>query len=77
MTMVANWAWFRPQYLPFAAVLDQPYWIWVRYLLPTVLSARPGAGGARACAARRWPCGPCRLVFVFLAKGLNAAVRAA
>ncbi|MER7072450.1 hypothetical protein [Terrabacter sp. NPDC000476] len=41
LTMVANWAWFRPQYLPFAADLDQPWLVWVRYLLPALVFLAP------------------------------------
>lgn len=69
LTMVANWAWFRPQYLPFAESLDQPYWIWIRYLLPTVvllapvLALRRNRRVALVLAAMA-------SVFVFLAKGL-------
>ena len=36
LTLVANWAWYLSQYLPFASDLDQPSWIWVRYVLPTL-----------------------------------------
>ena len=46
LTMVANWAWFRPQYLPFAADLDRPWWIWIRYLLPALVFVAP-AGRVR------------------------------
>ena len=69
LTLSANWAWYLPQYLPFATDLDQPFWIWTRYMLPVLVFAAPLA----ALATRR------RIaivllglagVFVFLAKGL-------
>jgi arabinofuranan 3-O-arabinosyltransferase len=69
LTLSANWAWYLPQYLPFASDLDQPYWIWTRYMQPVLIFAAPLA----ALAARR------RIsmvllgmagLFVFLAKGL-------
>ena len=71
LTMVANWAWFRPQYLPFASALDQPYWIWVRYLLPTLLLLAPvlAVRAHRRAALSLWGMSA---VFVFLAKGINA-----
>lgn len=71
LTMVANWAWFRPQYLPFAGDLDQPYWIWVRYLLPTLLLLVPvlAVRAHRRPALALWGLSA---VFVFLAKGINA-----
>ena len=71
MTLVANWAWFRPQYLPFATSLDQPYWIWVRYLLPTVLLLAPvlAVRAMRRATLALWALSA---VFVFLAKGINA-----
>ena len=71
LTMVANWAWFRPQYLPFAPALDQPYWVWVRYLLPTLLLLAPvlAVRAHRRAALSLWGMSA---VFVFLAKGINA-----
>ncbi|MEV4706339.1 hypothetical protein [Actinoplanes sp. NPDC049316] len=70
LTMVANWAWFRPQYLPFAADLDRPWWVWVRYLLPALVFLAPLLAPRRL---RRLAL--CLLalvlVFVFLAKGLR------
>ena len=71
LTMVANWAWFRPQYLPFATALDQPHWIWVRYLLPTVLLLVPvlAVRATRRAALALWAMSA---VVVFLAKGINA-----
>ena len=41
LTMVANWAWVRPQYLPFAAGLDQPWIVWIRYLIPALVFLAP------------------------------------
>ena len=71
MTMVANWAWFRPQYLPFASALDHPSWIWVRYLLPTLLLLAPvlAVRATRRAALSLWGMSA---VFIFLAKGINA-----
>ena len=69
LTMVANWAWFRPQYLPFAASLDQPAWVWLRYLLPALVFVAPVV----ALKARRrlaLVLVGLTLVVVFLAKGL-------
>ncbi|RZU54392.1 arabinofuranan 3-O-arabinosyltransferase [Krasilnikovia cinnamomea] len=70
LTMVANWAWFRPQYLPFAADLDKPAWIWIRYLLPALVFLAPLLAPRRL---RRLAFGLLALilVFVFLAKGLR------
>ncbi|WP_244945091.1 hypothetical protein [Couchioplanes caeruleus] len=70
LTMVANWAWFRPQYLPYAADLDRPAWIWIRYMLPVVVFAAPLLAPRRL---RRLAFGLLLLilVFVFLAKGLR------
>ena len=70
LTMVANWAWFRPQYLPFAADLDQPGWVWIRYLLPVLVFLAPLLAPRRL---RRVAFGLLTLVllFVFLAKGLR------
>jgi arabinofuranan 3-O-arabinosyltransferase len=41
LTLSANWAWYKPQYLPFTGSLDQPWWIWLRYLLPVLLFVAP------------------------------------
>jgi arabinofuranan 3-O-arabinosyltransferase len=70
LTLVANWAWFRPQYLPFAADLDRPWWIWIRYLLPALVFLAPLVAPRRL---RRVALGLVVLiiVFVFLAKGLR------
>ncbi|MEV6601502.1 hypothetical protein AB0M36_32315 [Actinoplanes sp. NPDC051346] len=70
LTMVANWAWFRPQYLPFATDLDRPWWIWIRYLLPALVFLAPLVAPRRL---RRVAFGLIGLVllFVFLAKGLR------
>ena len=69
LTLVANWAWYRPQYLPFAEALDQPYWIWMRYLLPALVLVSPVVALRRN---RRVALVLLMLssVFVFLAKGL-------
>ncbi|BEL07952.1 hypothetical protein Q0Z83_061430 [Actinoplanes sichuanensis] len=70
LTMVANWAWFLPQYLPFATDLDRPWWIWIRYLLPALVFIAPLVASRRL---RRVTLGllVAILVFVFLAKGLR------
>ncbi|MEI2790479.1 MAG: hypothetical protein V9E93_16600 [Steroidobacteraceae bacterium] len=52
LTLSANWAWFKPQYLPFTPQLDQPWWLWLRYLLPVALFLAPvlapsGSGAGR------------------------------
>nr|BFE73333.1 hypothetical protein GCM10020092_066340 [Actinoplanes digitatis] len=67
ITMVANWAWFRPQYLPFAADLDRPWWLWIRYLLPALVFLAPLLAPRRL---RRVAFGLITLVlvFVFLAR---------
>ena len=70
LTMVANWAWFKAQYLPFAAQLDEPWWIWVRYMLPTVVFLAALVGLARRRRVAFTSLGLVGL-FVFLAKGLN------
>jgi arabinofuranan 3-O-arabinosyltransferase len=69
LTLVANWAWFRPQYLPFAASLDAPSWIWVRYLIPVLVLLSPVVALRRN---RRVSLALLAMsaVFVFLAKGL-------
>ncbi|GAA2487741.1 hypothetical protein [Winogradskya humida] len=73
LTMVANWAWFRPQYLPFASDLDRPWWIWIRYLLPALVFLAPILAPRRL---RRVAFGLIFLIliFVFLAKGLRPPV---
>ncbi|SDT46715.1 hypothetical protein [Actinoplanes derwentensis] len=70
LTMVANWAWFLPQYLPFATDLDEPWWIWIRYLLPALVFLAPLVAARRL---RRATLGLLLviLLFVFLAKGLR------
>jgi arabinofuranan 3-O-arabinosyltransferase len=69
LTLVANWAWFRPQYLPFAASLDNPWWIWVRYLLPALVFLAPIYALRRNRRVALTLMGFIA-VFVFLAKGL-------
>ncbi len=69
LTMVANWAWFRPQYLPFAQDLDAPWIVWVRYLLPALVFLAPVL--ARPVRRRlSLVLMALILVFVGLAKGL-------
>ena len=41
LTLTANWAWFKPQYLPFTPALDQPVWTWVKFLLPLTMFLAP------------------------------------
>ncbi len=70
LTLVANWAWYLPQYLPFASDLDQPSWIWVRYVLPTLLLLVPVVALRlhRRAVLSLWGMAA---VVVFLAKGIN------
>lgn len=70
LTMVANWAWTRPQYLPFAEALDQPWWVWIRYLLPALVFLAPLLAPRRLRRLAFVLLGLI-LVFVFLAKGLQ------
>lgn len=70
LTLSANWAWTKPQYLPFAPALDRPSWIWVRYLLPMAVFAAPLLVRPR----KRRPALVLLLavlVFTLLAKGLQ------
>ncbi len=70
MTFVANWAWVKPQYLPFAADLDRPWIVWVRYLIPTLMFLGPVLAPTRL----RRPAVMLvafSLAFVVLAKGLQ------
>ena len=69
LTLVANWAWFRPQYLPFAAGLDEPTWIWMRYLIPVMVFLAPVLAVRSRRRAALWLIGVSGVV-VFLAKGL-------
>ncbi len=69
LTLTANWAWYLPQYLPFTDALDRPAWIWVRYLIPTLVFAAPLAALAARRRAAMVLLGLAG-VFVFLAKGL-------
>jgi arabinofuranan 3-O-arabinosyltransferase len=69
VTLVANWAWYRPQYLPFAESLDQPWWIWIRYLIPVLVVLAPVVALRRNRRAALALLG-LSLVAVFLAKGL-------
>ncbi len=69
LTLVANWAWFRPQYLPFAASLDEPTWIWMRYMIPVMVFLAPVLAVRARRRAALWLIGISGFV-VFLAKGL-------
>ncbi|MGV1003624.1 MAG: hypothetical protein ACOYEV_02415 [Candidatus Nanopelagicales bacterium] len=70
LTLVANWAWYLEQYLPFTGGLDRPGWLWVRYLLPTavilapVFARRPRQRAALGLLGIVW-------LVVLLAKGLK------
>ena len=70
LTMVANWAWVKPQYLPFAADLDQPWIVWARYLIPVLIFLTPVLAIRRIRRAALVLVGM-SLVFVLLAKGLQ------
>jgi arabinofuranan 3-O-arabinosyltransferase len=74
LTMVANWAWVKPQYLPFAADLDQPWIVWARYLIPVLVFLTPVLAIRRLRRAAVVLVGM-SLVFVFLAKGLQPPFR--
>ena len=41
LALSANWAWYKPQYLPFTPALDEGWWIWIRYLLPVLMFVTP------------------------------------
>lgn len=70
LTLVANWAWVKPQYLPFAAGMDEPWIIWIRYLIPALVFAAPLLA---RLSLRRSSLAllSLSLPFVFLAKGLQ------
>jgi arabinofuranan 3-O-arabinosyltransferase len=70
VTMVANWAWVYPQYLPFAADLDRPWWVWIRFLLPALAVLAPVVALPRRRRAGLVLLGTATVV-VFLAKGLQ------
>jgi arabinofuranan 3-O-arabinosyltransferase len=70
LTMVANWAWVKPQYLPFAADLDQPWIIWARYLIPALVFLAPVLA-IRKLRRAALVLVSLSLVFLFLAKGLQ------
>jgi arabinofuranan 3-O-arabinosyltransferase len=70
LTMVANWAWVKPQYLPFAADLDQPWIVWARYLIPVLVFLAPVLASRRLRRAALALVG-LSLVFLLLAKGLQ------
>ena len=70
LTMVANWAWVKPQYLPFAADLDQPWIVWMRYLIPVLIFLTPVLAIRKLRRAALVLVG-LSLVFVLLAKGLQ------
>ena len=74
LTMVANWAWVKPQYLPFAADLDQPWIVWARYLIPVLVFLAPVLAVRRLRRAALVLVAM-SLVFVFLAKGLQPPFR--
>jgi arabinofuranan 3-O-arabinosyltransferase len=60
----------KPQYLPFTPQLDQPWWLWLRYLLPVALFLAP----VLARPARRRAAVTLLglvLVFTLLGKGLQ------
>jgi arabinofuranan 3-O-arabinosyltransferase len=70
LTMVANWAWVKPQYLPFAADLDQPWIVWARYLIPVLVFLAPVLAIRKLRRSALVLVGM-SLVFVLLAKGLQ------
>ncbi len=70
LTLVANWAWVKPQYLPFAGDLDAPWIVWMRYLIPAILFLAPVLARPRL---RRPALAilAISIVFLGLAKGLQ------
>jgi arabinofuranan 3-O-arabinosyltransferase len=70
LTMVANWAWVKPQYLPFAAGLDEPWIVWMRYLIPALLFLAPVLARPRLRRPALVLLG-LSIVFLGLAKGLQ------
>ena len=70
LTMVANWAWVKPQYLPFAADLDQPWIVWARYLIPVLVFLAPVLA-IRKLRRAALVLVALSLVFLLLAKGLQ------
>jgi arabinofuranan 3-O-arabinosyltransferase len=70
LTMVANWAWVKPQYLPFAAGLDEPWIVWARYLIPALLFLAPVLARPRLRRPALVILG-LSIVFLGLAKGLQ------
>lgn len=74
LTMVANWAWVKPQYLPFAAGLDESWIVWARYLIPAVVFLAPVLAVRRLRRPAVVLVG-FALVFVVLAKGLQPPFR--
>ena len=70
LTLVANWAWVKPQYLPFAADLEQPWIVWARYLIPVLVFLAPVLAIRKLRRAALVLVGM-SLLFVLLAKGLQ------
>ena len=70
LTLVANWAWVKPQYLPFAADLDASWLVWARYLIPVLVFLAPVLAIKKLRRSALILVGM-SLVFVFLAKGLQ------
>jgi arabinofuranan 3-O-arabinosyltransferase len=65
-----QWTWTHPEYLPYASVLDQPPWVWMRWVLPVVavLAVAVTRGRTRRVAAALVALGA---VFVFVGKGVH------
>lgn len=75
-TLMANWAWNRPQYLPFASSMDDPAWQILRYATPALVLLSPLIA---VRSRRRLTLGLIAFscVFIFLAKGLVPPFEAA
>jgi arabinofuranan 3-O-arabinosyltransferase len=70
LTLVANWAWVKPQYLPFAQDLDASWIVWMRYLIPVLVLLAPVLAIRKLRRSALVLVGM-SLVFLLLAKGLQ------
>lgn len=66
----AHWTWTHHEYLPAAAALDQPWWSWLRYLLPTVALLTPLVALPQH-RRRSIVTALCALTLVFVGKGVH------
>ena len=70
LTLSANWAWHKPQYLPFTPALDEPWWYWLRFLLPVLIALAPWVARPRHRRAAV-TLSTFVVVFTLLGKGLQ------